>query len=211
MNDPRQQRPVTPPQFRQYEQYGQQPQQYQQPQYQQQPQPQFQPRHQAPPPRRRRGNSYIAWTAAGIAVLLAGAAFYVIHNRTPSPSASAALTCPQQYQAWKTGPAKPDGVKVKNDAAALSKAGEDIPVITSDLKTLGTDAAALQAYPMPKCADPAGYWSQYLGAMKASGDNAGTSSGLGGLILAEAPLKQVPAIQSKLTAELTKTVGLKPS
>jgi hypothetical protein len=163
-----------------------------------------------PAPRHRQGGGYGPWIAVGAVVLAAvgGGAFYVLHGR-----ASAPLTCPQQYQAWKTGPAKSGGEKVVADAKAISAAGKsvDIAEMDSSLKTLGADASALEAYPMPACADPGGYWKQYLGAMKAAGDNAGTASGLGGLILAEAPLKQVPAIQSKLTAELAKTAGVKPT
>ena len=161
------------------------------------------------PPRRRRSRWPIG-AAAGIIVLaLAGGAFYVMHSR----AAAGPLTCAQQYTAWKNGPANADGKQLEAAAASLSADGktEDIPAMDADLKTLGTDAARLEAYPMPACADPAGYWEQYLGQMKAAGDNAGTATGLGGLILAEAPLKQVPAIQSKLTTELAKTAGVKAS
>lgn len=232
--DPRQQqRPATPPQW------GQQPGQpdpwadsapggtYGQPQYPRREQlppvfspgyqgqpnaqgyypPPQQPRHHAPQPRRRGG--YGPWIAGGAVALavVAGAAFYVLHGSTsPKP-----LTCAQQYANWKNGPAHAGGVKLQADAGTLSKAGEDILVMTTGLKAVGGDATALEAYPMPQCADPAGYWLQYLGAMKAAGDNAGSASGLGGIILAEAPLKQVPAIQSKLSAELAKTAGVKAS
>ena len=55
---------------------------------------------------------------------------------------------------------------------------------------------------MPACADPGGYWMQVLAHIKAAGDNAGSASGLGGLLLAEAPLKQVPGMEQKLTQEL---------
>ena len=129
--------------------------------------------------------------AAVIVLAMAGGAFYVVHSR----ASAGPLTCAQQYTAWKNGPANHDGKQLEAAAASLSADGktEDIAAMDADLKTLGADAAALKAYPMPACADPAGYWEQYLGQMKAAGDNAGTASGLGGVILAEAPLKQVPA------------------
>jgi hypothetical protein len=41
--------------------------------------------------------------------------------------------------------------------------------------------------------------------IKAAGDNAGSASGLGGILLAEAPLKQVPGLQHKRSAELKQT------
>lgn len=59
--------------------------------------------------------------------------------------------------------------------------------------------------PAPACADPHGYWRQILARIKAAGDNAGTASGLTGLILAEAPLKAIPALEKKLDAELKRT------
>jgi hypothetical protein len=142
-------------------------------------------------------------------VAIAGGSFWVLHSR----AAAKPLTCAQQYTNWKNGPAQARGKQLGNDASALSMAGksEDIAEMDADLKTIGADATALEAYPMPQCADPAGYWMQYLAAMKAAGDNAGTASGLGGLLLAEAPLKNVSTIQSKLTAELAKTAGVKAS
>jgi len=47
--------------------------------------------------------------------------------------------------------------------------------------------------------------------MRAAGDNAGTASGLGALLLAAAPFKNLSSIQSKLTVELAKTAGVKAS
>jgi hypothetical protein len=47
--------------------------------------------------------------------------------------------------------------------------------------------------------------------VKSAGDNAGTASGLGGLLLAEAPLKNVSTIQSELTGELAETAAVKAS
>ena len=59
--------------------------------------------------------------------------------------------------------------------------------------------------PMPGCADPRGYWNEILARIRASGDNASTSSGLSGLLAAEAPLQDVPGMETKLGAELKKT------
>jgi hypothetical protein len=159
----------------------------------------------------RRMRSGCGALAAAAAIALLGVAGCSATNGSTSTTAAqrAPLTCKQQYQAWRTGPANPGGRKLQADAAALGSADDDIPVMASDLKTIGADAAALEAYPMPQCADPAGYWTQYLAAVKAAGDNAGSASGLGALLLAAVPLKQVPAIQSKLNAELEKTVGVK--
>ena len=53
--------------------------------------------------------------------------------------------------------------------------------------------------------------SGYLCAarLKAAADNAGSATGLGGVMLAIAPLKAARAIESKLSAELKSTVHLK--
>lgn len=162
------------------------------------------------PPRRRRGLAIAGW-AIGAVVLLAVSAGATVVLRHHTAAAAKPLTCKQQYTAWKTGPVRPKAQQLVSDARALSKSNDDIPVMTSDLKALGADAAAMEAYPMPRCADPKGYWPQYLADIKAAGDNAGSTSGLGGLLLAEAPMKNVKQLQSKLSAELVKTAGIKPS
>ena len=41
-----------------------------------------------------------------------------------------------------------------------------------------------------------------LSGKRGAAHNAGSASGLGGILLAEAPLKQVPGLQQKLSAEL---------
>lgn len=146
---------------------------------------------------------------AALAALLCGCGPSSSSTSLVTGSSAAPLTCKQQYQDWEAGPAKAGAQKVTADANALSSAGGDIPVMVGDLKALGADATAMQAYPMPACADPAGYWAQVLNSMKAAGDNAGSATGLAALVLAEAPLKQVPALQSKLAAELAKTIGAK--
>jgi hypothetical protein len=114
------------------------------------------------------------------------------------------LTCQQQYDNWRNGPAKGVAQGFKGDSAALTSAGnsEDIPAMGAALKKLGDDAAALEAYPMPACADPHGYYPQMLADFKAAGDNAGTNSGLGGLMLAMGPAKKAETLTGKIDAEL---------
>jgi hypothetical protein len=152
-----------------------------------------------------------AWLAALPAAALALAACGGTPS-TPATSAgtpvahTAAQTCKQQYDTWKTGPAKAGASKID---AALKKVGsaasaENVPELNSALKAAGGDAQALEAYPMPSCADPKGYWAQMLGYIQAAGANAGTSSGLPGLMLAMAPLQKVTGVEAKLTAELRK-------
>jgi hypothetical protein len=61
---------------------------------------------------------------------------------------------------------------------------------------------------MPHCADPHGYWPQMLTHIRAAADNAGSGSGLGALMLAMVPLKQIPGLESKLGTELHHTLGV---
>ena len=145
---------------------------------------------------------------AGIAALFViaggGAAYAFAGHGTGGASAAKPLTCKQRYEAWKSGPAGAPGKQLEADLSKVSAAAsaEDITVLTSALKTAGADATALEQYPMPACADPRGYWVQMLARIKASGDNAASASGLSALILAEVPLKEVPGLEAKLTAEL---------
>lgn len=131
---------------------------------------------------------------------------------TPKPSTAhqAAVSCKAQYDAWKTGPAKALAARMMSDLNKVSAAGttEDVPALNAALHAAGNDARALKAYPMPSCADPAGYWSQMLGYIQAGGDNASTSSGLSGLLLAMAPLEKVKPLGDKLTAELKRDAKL---
>jgi hypothetical protein len=87
--------PQTPPQWhqgapRQDGAWGGQPETWQQEAYPRYQQPQYapQPRHQAPPPQRKQGSGYGPWIAGGAVVLvvIAGAAFYVLHGKSPAPA-----------------------------------------------------------------------------------------------------------------------------
>ena len=148
--------------------------------------------------------------ALGLFVITTVAACGAAHPGTAAPaaataaathSAAAAPSCEQQYKAWK------NGTKLKAESKALQAAGdtEDIPALLSALKAVGKTAARLEAYPVPACADPHGYWNKILARIKAAGDNAGADTGLTGLLLAEAPLKAVQGLEKKLDAELKRT------
>lgn len=144
--------------------------------------------------------------ALGSFILAAAAA---CGSARPAPPAAAAPppSCKQQYSAWQHGPARALGKSLVAAVNKVQAAGtaEDFPALSAALKSAGAGASALGAYPMPACADPHGYWGAMLARIKAAGDNAGTSSGLSGLILAEVPLKDVPGIEAELTAELKRT------
>lgn len=73
-------------------------------------------------------------------------------------------------------------------------AAEDIPATRTAMVAVGADARQLSAYKMPACADPAGYYPKWIAALEAVGDNAKSATGLGGLLLAMAPLKLVQTL-----------------
>ncbi len=152
---------------------------------------------------------------AGTVALLAGCGTTATPAAGGTRSAAATHTsappsCHQQYKAWQNGPARTLGKQI---VPALKKvqaeaSTEDIPLLNKALKDSGNIARQLKAYPMPACADPAGYWTQMLGYLQAAGDNASTSSGLAGLLTAMAPLQKVQGVENKLGAELKKNAGV---
>lgn len=163
--------------------------------------------HPQPHGRKRSRILLYAGIAAVIVIAGGGAAYALIGRGSAKP-----LTCAQQYQAWKTGPADILAKRTFGpDATALTAAGnsDDIPAMDSALAKLGQDAGQLEQDPMPVCADPAGYWTQMLADLKAAGDNAGSTSGLGGLITAMAPAEKVKPRETELSAELARTAGVK--
>ena len=81
-------------------------------------QPQAPPTGDLPPrPRRRKRSRWPVY--AGIAALLViaggGAAYALAGHRTGESSAAKPLTCKQQYDAWKTGPAHAAGEKLDDE------------------------------------------------------------------------------------------------
>jgi hypothetical protein len=166
----------------------------------------FSPRQ--PQPQRRRRSRWPLYAGIAALVVIAGGAAYTLAGHG---SAAKPLTCKQQFAAWKTGPAHALAASFKGDGNALQSASnsEDIPQTEAALKKLGDDAAQLEQYPMPACADPASDWTQILAGIKAAGDNAGSTPGLAGLLTAMAPMQHVKALETELNAELERTVGVK--
>lgn len=154
--------------------------------------------------------SLIALAAAAIATALLAACGSAGTSAVGSSPAKP-LSCSAQYRAWKHGPVHPAAKRLQARLRVVTAASrsEDIPALRTALRKLGPAVRAVQAYPMPKCADPAGYWPKMLAYMKASADNAGTATGLAGILLAVSPLKHVQPVAKKLQAELRRTAGLK--
>lgn len=122
---------------------------------------------------------------------------------SPSP-----VSCRAQYTAWEHGPARLAATRLAASIRTVetAAAAQDVPQLQAALKRAGQLAAAAQAYPMPRCADPHRYWGTFLARIRAGGDNASTGSGLPALLLAAAPLQQLRGLTAELTAELKHTV-----
>jgi hypothetical protein len=123
---------------------------------------------------------------------------------TPAPGQS----CHAQYEAWKNGPARKAALGLVAQVRGIKAAAnaEDFVRLDAALKRAGRAANTALAYPMPKCADPHGYWEAFLTRIRSAADNASTGTGLGALLLAIGPLKEVPGLLNKLDAELKRTV-----
>lgn len=130
------------------------------------------------------------------------------HSAGTSSAAAAKPTCHQQYETWGHSPA---AVKLKTALKGVQSAGaaQDILKLKSSLEAVGAAASAMQSDPVPRCADPKGYYALILSRLVAAGDNARSASGFTGVLLAVAPLKTLSGIRSKVTAELNQTVGKK--
>jgi len=141
------------------------------------------------------------------AIILTGGVILAAATACGASHPAAPVSCTAQYKAWQHGPAKAAALTFAADMRKAQNAAgvQDIPQITAAMKQAGKDATALQAYPMPACADPAGYWHQLLASVRAAADNA-NMGGLGGLALAEGPGRKAETLIGKLGAELRRTV-----
>jgi hypothetical protein len=145
-------------------------------------------------------------------VLLAGAALAAALTLTACGSgggsaASPPRSCLQQYRSWNAGPAHAAG---ENLVAALNgveaaNAALDNSTTNTALKRAGATASALARYPIPKCADPKGYWRAVLVQIQTAARSSSTS-GQGALVAAAVVLHNMPALDLKLADELKQTV-----
>jgi hypothetical protein len=159
---------------------------------------------------RRTIAAVLAAAAASVALAACGNSTAPANSAAAGNSPAAGESCHAQFEAWRHGPARTAGKAFVAQFRAVKAAGEaeDVPRLVATLKAAGRGVTALEAYPMPKCADPHGYWRQFLTRIRAAADNASTGNGLGALLLAITPLKPVPGILTKLSAELKQTAGV---
>jgi len=145
-------------------------------------------------------------------VLLAGAALAAALTLAACGSgggsaASPPRSCLQQYRSWNAGPAHAAGenlVGALNGVEAANAALKNSPTDAA-LKRAGVAATALARYPIPKCADPKGYWRAVLVQIQTAARDA-SASGQGALVAAAVVLHNMPALDLKLANELKQTV-----
>jgi hypothetical protein len=130
-----------------------------------------------------------------------------------SPSAASAPSCRQQYETWKHGTASSKLAALKSALRSVEAQGnaEDLPGLSTSLERAGRAASRMETVPPPKCSDPKGLYATVMARVKASGDNARSASGLTGLLLAEAPLKGLPAANPSSAKDSSRQACTGPS
>jgi len=123
------------------------------------------------------------------------------------PAASPPRSCLQQYRSWNAGPAHAAGENLVAALNGVEAANAALKNSTTNaaLKRAGTAATALGRYPIPKCADPKGYWRAVVVQVQTAARSASTS-GQGALVAAAVVLHNMPALDLKLANELKQTV-----
>jgi hypothetical protein len=134
------------------------------------------------------------------------------HGASPGRSAVSAarpVSCHQQSEAWKHGPAQAETGELAatlKTIRAAEKSG-DVPGLSTGLEKLVPVALGLAHHPVPKCADTAGLYIKFVGRIVEAGYYARSAKGLSGLLKVAAPLKGLKTIKSRLTAEVNHAIA----
>ena len=114
-----------------------------------------------------------------------------------SSGASVPVSCSQRYHAWANASGKT--LLATFHAVSVAVATGDSQALTATLDKAKPAVTRAALHPVPACADPRGYWSVLLMHVNAAvGGNPSAAS-------VHAALKDVPAIEHELTAELNST------
>jgi hypothetical protein len=136
------------------------------------------------------------------ASLAAGCSSTTSSSQRPAPAAPPPVSCREQYQSWKRGPAlAQDRMQAAVNAVQAAEQSGNVTATRSALGKLVPTALAAAQAPPPRCADPAGLFSDYVTAVYVAGDSARSAKGMRGLLKAAAPLKSLKELESRLAAE----------
>ena len=128
----------------------------------------------------------------GLTACSGGGAPGAVLGNAPVP-----VSCSQKYQTWAHGQGA--GLVTTIHEFSVAVATGDSQALTVALRKAKPTVVRASRYPVPACADPRGYWSVLLMHVNAAvGGNQSASS-------VHAALKDVPAIEQELTAELPST------
>jgi hypothetical protein len=104
------------------------------------------------------------------------------------------VSCGQQYNTWGQGEGK--GLIAALEAVSSAETAGDTQVLMATLNQTGPAIARATRHAVPACADPRGYWDVLLMHVTAAASTKGSASSV------QAAMKDVPAIEHQLTAEL---------
>jgi len=127
----------------------------------------------------------------------------------PASSAAPSLSCRQQVQNWKQGPARAAFSRLKivlRQVQAAEKSG-NVAGMESAMKQLVPTAYALAGHPIPHCADPDSLYPMFVTKIFTAGYKARSAREFGALMRAAAPLAGVKKLEHQMTAEIDRTVG----
>jgi hypothetical protein len=122
-----------------------------------------------------------------------------------SRPASSPVSCRQQYQTWKHGPAQKS---MGSLAAALKTIRADresgnAAGVRSGMRDLVPDALGLAHHPMPHCADPASLYQTFVTNIYTAGSRARSAKGAGAVLRVAASLNGVQKLGRQLTTEIS--------
>jgi hypothetical protein len=145
-----------------------------------------------------------------IVIALTMGAVLALTGCSASGGSASVASCRTRYEAWKHNPAELAQARKLTaglNAVTFQAHAENFPATMTALRDSAAAARTLARTKPPGCADPQGYYPQFLSRIEAAGSKAGKVPGLTGIVLAVAPLKTIGAIQAKLNGELVRTVG----
>jgi hypothetical protein len=118
------------------------------------------------------------------------------------------VSCRQQYEAWKRGPAlAEDGMQAAVDAVQAAEESGNAAAIRASFKKLVPAALAAAEAAPPRCTDPGRLYADYVTTVYMAAYNARSAQGISALLKAAAPLKGLKTIESRLAAEANLAVA----
>jgi hypothetical protein len=131
------------------------------------------------------------------------------------PGISLTAKCWHRYRRWSNGPVRFEIASIGRSLSSFSRySNSNIFVAVTFLHIASTAAGLAQRWPVPKCADPNGYWSSYLSDEQQMGSDAGSAaSAAANGYLSDAAISDQQEAQSafnSLKSELEQTTGHRP-